>query len=85
MNKLDVLEAVKKLDVATSKNVAKHFRISQSRAAWFLLRLYRQALLTRELQEQRRGRPGYIYRLTHRGRERMRYLETNYSKPLLEE
>ena len=79
MDKLSVLEAVRELDVggsavATSKNVAKHFRISQSRAAWFLLRLYRQALLSRELQEKSIGRPSYVYRLTPRGRERIRYL-----------
>ena len=74
MNKLDILQVVGELDMATSKNGAKHFRILQSRAAWFLLRLYRQALLSRELQEQRRGRPGYVYRLTPRGRKRMRYL-----------
>ena len=97
MNKLDILQAVREFSndgndgvvlvtgtgsVATSANIAKHFRIPQSQAAWFLLRLYRQGLLSRQLSQENRdtrGRRPYIYRLTRRGRERMRYLEGQLS------
>lgn len=76
-----VLEIVKRLGRATSKEVASElfrrgFRCSRKAVSMRLRRYYKQGLLGRA----RWGRSGFVYRITYKGENRLRYLEEHRGK-----
>ena len=76
-----ILSVVKRLRRATSKDVTRElvrmgFRVKWKAVAVMLLRCKRQGLLDRA----RWGRSGFVYRIVHKGGERLEYLANRPTK-----
>ena len=68
MEKRDLLGYVGFADPATAVDVAREFGVTEATAGMALLRLLRQGLLERGIDYE-----VYTYRLSGKGRERLRY------------
>ena len=71
MDKPDLLAHLKFVDSATAADVAHEFDVSEATAGMALLRLLRQGLVQRFVH-----REVYVYRLSGKGRGRLRYLQS---------